>query len=197
MLLAHAGLFDDRRCTVHWASVQAMQENFHRAIVTGNIFCVDGRLITCAGGISTLDMMLHLIERFSSSQLAFNVADAPFYPSKRGDDEPARRSLVARTGVVNRQLTRAVELMEANIETPISITGIGKRTGALLSGENRSSDCRSCTSLRFSKYLSFYPAIQRRIRRVAQYSAARDSVGPVEFRQISDASGTPSSVRHF
>ncbi len=130
MLLAHAGLLDDRRCAVHWASVQAMQENFHRAIVTGNVFCVDGRLITCAGGISALDMMLHLIERFSSSQLAFNVADALIYPSKRGDGEPARGSLVTRTGVVNRHLTRAVELMEANIETPISITEIGKRTGA-------------------------------------------------------------------
>ena len=102
MLLAHAGLLDGRRCTEHRASVQAMQENFHRAIVTGNVFCVDGRLITCAGGISTLDMMPHLIERFSSGQIAFNVADAPFHPSRRGDNEPARRSLVARTGVVNR-----------------------------------------------------------------------------------------------
>ncbi len=130
MLLAHAELLDDRRCAVHRASAQAMQENFHRAIVTGNIICVDGRLITCAGGIPTLDMMLHLIERFGSSQLAFNVADALIYPSKRGDGEPARGSLVARTGVVNRQLTRAVELMEAKIATPISATEIGKRAGA-------------------------------------------------------------------
>ncbi|MGI9353791.1 MAG: GlxA family transcriptional regulator [Rhizobiaceae bacterium] len=130
MLLAHAGLLDDRRCAVHWASVEAMKEHFHRVVVTGNIFCVDGRLITCAGGVSTLDMMLHLIERLSSSQIAFDVADALIYPSIRGDNEPARGSLIARTGVGNRQLNHAIELMETNIETPISITEISKRVDA-------------------------------------------------------------------
>ena len=130
MLLARAGLLDGRRCAVHWASVNAMREHFHRVAVTGDIFCVDGRLITCAGGVSTLDMMLHLIERLSSRQLAFDLADALIYPSKRGGNEPARGSLVARTGVVNRQLTHAIELMEANIETPISISEISKRVGA-------------------------------------------------------------------
>lgn len=130
MLLARAGLLDGRRCAVHWASVNAMRENFHRVAVTGNIFCVDGRMITCAGGVSTLDMMLHLIERLSSRQLAYDLADALIYPSKRGGNEPARGSLVARTGVVNRQLIHAIELMEANIETPNSISEISKRVGA-------------------------------------------------------------------
>ena len=130
VLLAHAGLLDDRRCAVHWASVEAMREHFYRVVVTGDIFCVDGRLITCAGGVSTLDMMLHLIERIGSQKLAFDLGEALIYPGKRGGNEPARGSLMARTGVVNRQLTRAIELMETNIESPVSIGLIGKRVGA-------------------------------------------------------------------
>ena len=130
LLMARAGLLDNRPCAVHWASVEAMRENFYRVIVTDRIFCVDGRVITCAGGVSTLDMMLYLIERLSGRQLALKLADALIYPVKRGGDEPARNSPAARTGTKSRQLVRSVELMENHIESPISINEMGQRVGA-------------------------------------------------------------------
>ena len=129
LLLAHAGLLDNRQCAVHWASVDSMRENFYRVLVTDRIFCVDGRLITCAGGVSTLDMILHLIEMLTNRQLALEIADALIYSFKRSGDEPARNSLTKRTGVKNRQLVRSVELMEKHIESPFSITEISSRIG--------------------------------------------------------------------
>ena len=129
VLLAHAGLLDDRRCAVHWASIDSMRENFYRVLVTDHIFCVDGRIITCAGGVATLDMMLHLIEKLTDRQLALEIADALIYPIKRSGEEPARNSLRKRTGIKSRQLVRSVELMEKNIETPLLITEISSRIG--------------------------------------------------------------------
>ncbi len=129
LLLAHARLLDDRECAVHWASIDSMREKFYRVLVTDRIFCFDGRLVTCAGGVSTLDMILYLVEVLAGRQLALKIADALIYSDKRGGNEPARNSLSTRTGVKNRQLVRSVELMEKNIEFPISIAEISLRVG--------------------------------------------------------------------
>ena len=129
LLLAQARLLDDRQCAVHWVNTESMRENFYRVSVTDRIFCFDGRLITCAGGVSSLDMILYLIEIFAGRQLALNIADALIYSKKRGGTEPARNSLETRTGVKSRQLVRSVELMEKHIEFPISIAEISLRVG--------------------------------------------------------------------
>lgn len=126
-LLARAGLLDGRSCAVHWECVEALREAFHRVTVSGEIFLIDGRIITCAGGVSTLDLMLHLVERFRDRRFAREVADALIYPSVRGGHEPARINLRARTGVTNLLLLRAVEMMERNVESPIKVSEISEQ----------------------------------------------------------------------
>lgn len=123
-ILARAGLLEARRCAVHWMTAPTMRERFPSVIVSGDIFCTDGRVITCAGGISTLDLMLHLIEQFRGRALARRVADDLIYPSIRDGHEPARMSLGRRTGASNSALLRAVELMEANVEDSFNISEI-------------------------------------------------------------------------
>jgi len=123
-LLARAGLLDGRTCAIHWEAEEALRENFHRVTVSGDIFCLDGRIITCAGGISTLDLMLHLVARFRDRLFARRVADLLIYPAVRGGHEPARINLRARTGVTNPVVLRAIEIMEANVETPLKISEV-------------------------------------------------------------------------
>ncbi len=126
-ILARAGLLEGRSCATHWVTAPAMRERFRNVIVSGDIFCIDGRLITCAGGISTLDLMLHLIEQFRGRAFARRVADDLIYPSIRGGHEPARMGLELRTGVSNSVLLRAVELMETNLEEPVKVSEITAR----------------------------------------------------------------------
>lgn len=126
-ILARAGLLDGRTCAVHWECVEALKECFHRVSVSGEIFSIDGRIITCAGGVSTLDLMLHLVERFRDRRFAREVADNLIYPAVRSGHEPARIDLRARSGVTNLLLLRAVELMERNVETPIKVGDISGR----------------------------------------------------------------------
>lgn len=128
-ILAEAGLLDGRKCAVHWESHQSLSERFYKVDVTGDIFCIADKVITCAGGVSTLDLMLHQINRFRNEAFARQVADALVYPSIRGSDAPARVNVRARTGIKNQLIQRSIELMENNIEYPIQICDIGASLG--------------------------------------------------------------------
>lgn len=127
--LAQAGLLDGRTCSVHWETAEALPEVFHRVTVSGEIFTIDGRLITCAGGIAVFDLMLNLFAQYRDWPFARRLADLMIYPSVRAGHEPARINLRARTGVSNALVLRAIQLMEANIETPVKVSDIGREVG--------------------------------------------------------------------
>lgn len=128
-VLARAGLLSGRGCAIHWASAVALAEAYPDVHVSGEIFVTDGRIVTCAGGISTLDLMLHLVERFEGRAIARRVADDLIYPSIRRGHEPARIELHRRTGSTNAVLLRAIEMMESHLEDPVTLTQISERVG--------------------------------------------------------------------
>ena len=49
-LLARAGLLDGHRCTIHWEDIQSLLETFPGLEVTANLYEIDRKRITCAGG---------------------------------------------------------------------------------------------------------------------------------------------------
>ncbi len=128
-LLAHAGLLNGLSCAVHWESARALSERFSEVNVTKDIFCVDSRIITCAGGISTLDLMLHLISEFRGRHFARAVADKLIYQSIRCGHEPARIDIKARTGTSSPLLLGAIDIMEQTLGNPLKIGQIGERLG--------------------------------------------------------------------
>ncbi|MEM1344524.1 MAG: GlxA family transcriptional regulator [Pseudomonadota bacterium] len=128
-LLARAGLLNGRTCAIHWELGVALAEAFPEVQVSGDIFVLDGRLITCAGGTSTLDLMLHLIEHFRSAAVARRVADDLIYPAMRDGHEPARIELRRRTGVTNTVLLRAIETMERHVEEPVKLSALSADLG--------------------------------------------------------------------
>ena len=128
-VLARAGLLHGRTASVHWESSRSLAEAFADVAVSDNIFVIDGRIITCAGGISTLDMMVHLIESFRGRAVARQVADALIYQSIRHGGAPARIDLRHRTGASNGVLLQAIELMERNLEEPVKLAEISARLG--------------------------------------------------------------------
>ena len=60
-VLARAGLLDGYRVTLHWESLSGFAEEFPDLNVTGELFEIDRRRFTAAGGTAPLDMMLHRI----------------------------------------------------------------------------------------------------------------------------------------
>jgi len=60
-VLAEAGLLDGHRLTLHWEAIDAFKESYPQLSVTQELFEIDRRRITSAGGTASIDLMLDLI----------------------------------------------------------------------------------------------------------------------------------------
>ncbi len=126
-LLARAGLLRNKRCTIHWQCLPSFVAEFADAKASQEIYEYDEGRLTCAGGAAAIDMMLYLIERQHGYEVAASVSDILIHPDIRNGDNPQRMSIEARTGVRHSGLLDCIELMEANLEqplTPVELAGM-------------------------------------------------------------------------
>lgn len=128
-VLATAGLLDGYRCSVHWENMGPMADLFPKAHVSRSVYTVDRDRLTCSGGTSPIDMMLHLIKRTCGPDVSAGVAEQFIYERVRRSGERQRVPLRHLVGNQSEKLIVAVELMEANIREPISQIDIAEYTG--------------------------------------------------------------------
>ena len=118
--LAKAGLLDGKKATIHWENQDSFAEEFEDVKLTKSVFVVDGNRITTAGGTASIDLMLKIIADDHGEELANAVADQLIYSSIRTDQDTQRLSIPTRIGVRHPKLSRVIQMMEQNIEEPIS-----------------------------------------------------------------------------
>ncbi|KAA3633955.1 MAG: GlxA family transcriptional regulator [Proteobacteria bacterium] len=128
-LLAKAGLLNGYRCTVHWENISAMYDEFPQLVVSSDLFELDRDRFTCSGGSAPLDMMLTLIGREHGGELATAIAEMFVCERIRGVHDRQRIPLKQRFGSSQPKLIEAVELMEANIEEPMSLDELSNHVG--------------------------------------------------------------------
>ena len=127
--LAKAGLLDGKRATIHWENQDSFTEEFPEVELTKSVFVVDEKRLTTAGGTSSIDLMLKLIADDNDEQLANAVADQLIYSSIRTDQDTQRLSVPTRIGVRHPKLSQVIQIMEQNIEEPISPSILAKDVG--------------------------------------------------------------------
>ena len=127
--LAKAGLLDGKKATIHWENQDSFTEEFQEVELTKSVFVVDGGRITTAGGTSSIDLMLKLIADDQGEDLANAVADQLIYSAIRTDQDTQRLSVPTRIGVRHPKLSQVIQIMEANIEEPISPSILAKDVG--------------------------------------------------------------------
>lgn len=127
-LLAQADLIKHRRCTIHWENIPGFREAFPHLTISSELFEVDNGLITCAGGTAAFDMMLAIIRQDHGNELAEQVADL-FITNTRESSAQQRRGTVERARVYHPGVVSCIELMESNLEQPISTTSLADRVG--------------------------------------------------------------------
>lgn len=127
--LAKAGLLDGKRATIHWENQDSFLEEFDDVELTKSVFVIDGNRITTAGGTASIDLMLKIIAQDHGEDLANAVADQLIYSSIRTDQDTQRLSIPTRIGVRHPKLSRVIQMMEANIEEPISPSILAKDVG--------------------------------------------------------------------
>ena len=127
--LAKAGLLEDRRATIHWENQDSFAEEFQDVHLTKSVFVIDGNRITTAGGTASIDLMIKIIADDHGEDLANAVADILIYSSIRTDQDTQRLSIPTRIGVRHPKLSRVIQMMEQNIEEPISPAILAKDVG--------------------------------------------------------------------
>jgi AraC family transcriptional regulator, glycine betaine-responsive activator len=127
--LAKAGLLDNYRATIHWENLSALREEFPRVRLSDQLFSIDRDRFTCSGGTAPLDLMLNLIESNLGSKISKRVAEQFIMDRVRNDTDRQYVPLRAQVGVSHRGLLRVAQLMQQNIEKPLSLEAIAKSSG--------------------------------------------------------------------
>ncbi|MDZ5604056.1 GlxA family transcriptional regulator [Pseudomonas sp. RP23018S] len=120
MVLAEAGLLDGYRATVHWEALEAFRERYPRLQVTQELFEIDRRRITCAGGTASIDLMLDLIAQAHGSELAVQVSEQFVLGRIRPRQDHQRMEIAVRYGLRNKKLVKVIGAMERDTEQPLS-----------------------------------------------------------------------------
>jgi AraC family transcriptional regulator, glycine betaine-responsive activator len=118
--VAKAGLLDGKRATIHWENQDSFLEEFEDVKLTKSVFVADGNRLSTAGGTASIDLMLKIIADDHGDDVANTTADLLIYSAIRTDQDTQRLSIPTRIGVRHPKLSKVIQMMEANVETPIS-----------------------------------------------------------------------------
>jgi len=127
--MAKAGILDGKRATIHWENQDSFLEEFEDVTLTKSVFVVDGNRFTTAGGTASIDLMLKFIADDHGEELAGAVADQLIYTTIRTDQDTQRLSVPTRIGVRHPKLSSVIQMMELNIEEPISPAVLAREVG--------------------------------------------------------------------
>lgn len=119
--LAAAGLLDGYRCANHWEDLAAVVERYPAVSFSAELFAIDRDRYTCSGGIAPLDMMLNIMAARVGPATIAQIADQFVHEHVRGADERQSVPLSVRLLDAQPAMLEVVQLMEANVEEPLSL----------------------------------------------------------------------------
>ncbi|MFL7965421.1 MULTISPECIES: GlxA family transcriptional regulator [Pseudomonas] len=126
VVLAEAGLLDGHRVTLHWEAIEAFKESYPQLGVTQELFEIDRRRITCAGGTASIDLMLDLIGQAHGSELAIQVSEQFVLGRIRPRKDHQRMEIANRYGIRNKKLVHVIGEMETHSEPPLSTLALAE-----------------------------------------------------------------------
>ena len=129
-LVAKAGLLSGKPVATHWSWAPGFQEQFASVPVVEQLFTVGDTMMSCAGGLAGVDLMLHLIAARYGIQMAGEVADQMLHNPVRPATAPQRRTLAQGTDTLPPVVRQAITLIEQNIPEPLTVPQIAAALGA-------------------------------------------------------------------
>jgi AraC family transcriptional regulator, carnitine catabolism transcriptional activator len=129
-VLAEAQLLKGERVTLHWEAVPAFRERYPWVAVQGEArFTLSPRLMTSAGAMASVDLMLEVIRRDHGRDLALQVSEQLVSGWVRERAEHQRLQISVRYQVHNAKVVRVIEQMERHLEAPLSSAALAAPIG--------------------------------------------------------------------
>ncbi|WP_298856975.1 GlxA family transcriptional regulator [uncultured Sulfitobacter sp.] len=121
-LMAHAGLLEGYRATIHWDEWSSFAEAFPQVRAERERFVIDRDRITCSGAMAAFDLVVHLIGQAHGPLLALKVAH--LFMRTEGARGPI--PFASRKGKL---VDRAITVMSEHLEKPLSIAAVARAVG--------------------------------------------------------------------
>jgi transcriptional regulator GlxA family with amidase domain len=128
-LVARAGLLADQPVATHWSWAAGFQEQFPDLAVTEALYTDDTPVLTCAGGLAGVDLMLRLMAGRHGRDIAAEVADQMLHHPQRPPDAPQRRQAGEGDKTLAAPTRAAIALMETSLADPLTVPLIAARLG--------------------------------------------------------------------
>lgn len=128
-VLAMAGILDGRRFTLHWENLPPFAETFPQLKPLEQLYCIDGRILTCAGGAAATDLFIEIVARHHGARLADAVLNMCLHGPQRPAELRQRMSISSTIGTRNPVLVSVIETFEKGIESCVDIATIADDLG--------------------------------------------------------------------
>ncbi len=130
--LARGGFLDGYACTLHWTSQPAFSELFPHIELRRDLYVLDRKRFTSAGGVASFDMMLALIAQDHDAHLAAAVAEWFMHSPLRAEVDRRLMPIRLRTGIQDALVLDAVAVMEEVVEHRLTMTDLAERLAVSL-----------------------------------------------------------------
>lgn len=128
-VLARAGIIKNHKVTTHWEDLENLSLNFPDIDVRKDRYIIDENIWTCGGASPALDMMLYLMENRYGKTLALDVASVFIYDQTHPSTDAQPNISIGRLAQKEPRISKALRIMEQNIESPIPVAEIAKQLG--------------------------------------------------------------------
>lgn len=130
-VLAHNGLLNGYRVTVHYEHMDSFSERFPDIEMAENLYVIDGKRMTCCGGQAATDLSLHLVRQELGDGLANAAARYIFHGRLREEAEMQNPGAAEPLGgTAPTPLRDAIQIMERHLEEPLTIPKLCAKVGA-------------------------------------------------------------------
>ena len=184
-IFARAGLLTNRQATTHWSFFAGFAENFPNVDTREQMFTIDKDMMTCAGGMAGIDLMLHRIAKSHDEELADEVAAQMLHQFRCDENFPQRPHSNTNVANMHPMIRKVTHMLEERIEDNITIPDLCARLNIPQRKLERLFNKHvGCTVVQFYRFLRL------------QYARTLLVSTTMDIREISVASGF-NSMSYF
>lgn len=128
-LLAETGLLDGVKATTHWAFADLLRRRFPLVLLDEQqILCEDGQILTTGGATAAMDLLLHLVRRFASLDLAQTCSRYLLVDTARRGQSPYVMWTMPRNHS-DQDILRVQQWLDEHYAAPVLIDELAGRFG--------------------------------------------------------------------
>lgn len=128
-VLARSGILAGHRFTLHWAHQPSFKTQWPNLEPSAEIYCIDRRIFTCAGGVASADMTLQLVHDRCGLKVSHGAMHACVITSRRSEAVEQMATIASRVQSRNKSLVKAVAWIEERFLDEDCLKGVALAAG--------------------------------------------------------------------